>query len=326
MYLNKIEKRIWFIGLIITIIFVILPLGIDVERSFLIYFLFITFINITLSQGWNLVAGYAGQISLGTHLFFGLGAYLTAIVWLNDFFGIGVDNYYFNPVLIILSGTIPAGFAALIGLPLLWRLRGDSFSFGTLAVAYILTIFAIKLRKITGGADGLHLPSIVYESMKPYYYVSLLIAIGSTILIYTIAKSSYGLTLRAICEDELSAICHGVPILRYKILTFAISAFLAGISGSVYGLYLFHINPDSVMNLNWLFYPILICVLGGIGTVLGPVIGSFVSTALFCIGDIYFRQLHPLFSGMLIIIIMKFLPGGILQYVKYLFIKYSKEV
>lgn len=305
-------KRVLWLLLPLAL-FVSLPFLLDVEQSFVIYFLFITFLYITLAQGWNLVAGYAGQISLGTHTFFGIGAYVTALIWLND---ITKTGYYFDPLVMAISGFIPAGFAALIGIPLLARLRGDSFAFGTLGIGFIITVICLKLREVTGGADGLHLPAEVYTSMAPYYWTGLGLAIGSTALVYAITRSSLGLALKAIREDEVSAACRGVPVLRYKVFAFSVSAFLAGIGGSLYGIYLFHINPDSVLNLNWLFYPILICVLGGNGTLWGPVIGSFFAAALFALGDLYFRQLQPLFSGLLIVLVMKFLPGGLLSLVQ----------
>jgi branched-chain amino acid transport system permease protein len=240
------------IGFVVILFFAILPAFIDVEKSYWAYFLFLTFIYITVSQGWNLVAGYAGQISLGTHAFFGLGAYTMALIWLHDLTHTG---YYFDPLLMILAGIVPVVLAIIIGIPLLSRLRGDSFAFGTLGVGFILTVVFTKLRTITGGADGLHIPSAVYSSMVPYYYSGLLLALFSIGAVYFITRSRIGLALRAVREDETSAASHGVPILWYKVFAFAAAAFLAGIAGSLWGYYLFHINPQSVMNLNWLFYP-----------------------------------------------------------------------
>ena len=299
------------IGLVVIIGFAAYPLllGLEnVEGSYIIYFLFLTFVYITVAQSWNLVAGYAGQISLGTHAFFGLGAYTTAIVWLHDLTKTG---YYFDPVLMVLSGLVPVVLAVIIGIPLLSRLRGDSFAFGTLGVGFILTVVFVKLRTLTGGADGLHIPSQVYSGKLPYYYTGLVLALFSIGMVYFITRSRIGLALRAIREDETSAASHGVPILQYKVFAFAAAAFLAGLGGSLYAIYLFHINPDSVMNLNWLFYPILMCVLGGNGTILGPVIGAVFATALFSFGNIYFARMHPVFSGLLIILVMKFMPGGL---------------
>jgi len=268
------------------------------------------FCYIIVAQGWNLIAGYTGQVSLGTHAFFGLGAYTTGIIWLRD---ITKTGYYFDPVLMVLSGLVPVILAIIIGIPLLSRLRGDYFAFGTLGVGQIITVIFIKARHITGGADGLHLPSTVFESMKPYYWTSFILALFATVVVYFITKSSIGLGLRAIKEDETSAASHGVHILKYKVFAFAVSAFLAGLCGSLYGIYLFHINPDSVMNLNnWMFYPLLMCVLGGNGTIIGPIIGAFFISAIFSFGDVYFKGTHPIVSGLLIILVMRFMPGGLI--------------
>jgi branched-chain amino acid transport system permease protein len=304
------DKRSIIIVVMVTVAFAGVPFLIDVESSYLAYYLFLVFCYITVAQGWNLVAGYAGQISLGTHAFFGLGAYTTGIVWLRD---ITKTGYYFDPVLMVLSGLVPVILAIIVGIPLLSRLRGDYFAFGTLGVGQIVTVIFIKARRVTGGADGLHLPSTVFESMKPYYWTSLILAFFATVVVYVIIRSRIGLALRAIKEDETSAASHGIHILKYKVLAFALSAFLAGLCGSLYGIYLFHINPDSVMNLNnWMFYPLLMCVLGGNGTISGPIIGAFFITAIFSFGDVYFKGTHPIVSGLLIILVMRFMPGGLI--------------
>ena len=303
------DKRSIIIGLLVTVVFAGVPFLIDVDTSYFVYYLFLVFCYITVAQGWNLVAGYTGQISLGTHAFFGLGAYTTGIIWLRD---ITKTGYYFDPVVMVLSGLVPVILAIIIGIPLLSRLRGDYFAFGTLGVGQIVTVIFIKARQVTGGADGLHLPSTVFESMKPYYWTSLILAFFATVVVYVIIRSRVGLALRAIKEDETAAAAHGINILKYKIFAFAVSAFLAGLCGSLYGIYLFHINPDSVMNLNnWMFYPLLMCVLGGNGTISGPIIGAFFISALFSFGDVYFKGTHPIVSGLLIILVMRFMPTGL---------------
>lgn len=298
------------IAVLLIIAFSAVPFFVNVDTSYFAYYLFVVFCYITIAQGWNLVAGFAGQISLGGHAFFGLGAYTTGIVWLRD---ITKTGYYFDPALMVLSGLVPVVLAIIIGIPLLSRLRGDYFAFGTLGVGQIITVIFIKARHVTGGADGLHLPSTVFESMKPYYWTSLALAVFATAAVYLLSRSRIGLALRAIKEDETSAASHGVHILKYKVFAFAVSAFLAGLCGSLYGIYLFHINPDSVMNLNnWMFYPLLICVLGGNGTIIGPVLGAFFVSALFSFGDVYFKGTHPIVSGLLIILVMRFMPGGLI--------------
>jgi len=296
------------IGALVIIAFATVPFYLDVDTSYFGYYLFIVFIYIILAQGFNLIAGYTGQLSLGGNAFFGLGAYTTFIIWLND---ITHTGYYFDPVVMILSGLVPVVLAIIIGIPLLSRLHGDYFALGTLGVGQILTVLILQLTGITGGGNGLNVPSTVYTSMKPHYWVGFVLALFATALVFYITRSRIGLALRAIREDETSAASHGVHILRYKIIAFALSAFLTGIGGSLYSYYLFSIDPYSVMSFNWIIYPILVCVLGGHGTILGPVIGAFFVGAIFAFGSIFLKQMHPLLTGALIILVMKFAPGGL---------------
>jgi len=309
-YIKKDKRTIYLIIIAVAIIaFGTLPFYIDVDASFFAYYLFICFLYIVLSQGWNLVAGYTGQISLGSHAFFALGAYTTAIIWLND---VTKTWYYFDPLVMVLSGIVPAIFAIIIGIPLLSRLRGDYFAFGTLAAAEFLRVLILRGGDLTKGAGGLRLPAEGFESMEPYYWTGFLLAILATAVVYFITKSRIGLALKALREDETSAASHGIHILQYKVLAFAIGSFLMGICGSLYAYYQFMVEPWGIMSMNWLFIPILICVLGGNGTILGPIIGAFVVAALFSYADVYLGQTHPMFSGILIILVMKFLPTGLM--------------
>ena len=285
-----------------------LPFYSDVD-SFFAYYLFLCFVYIILSQGWNLVAGYTGQISLGTHAFFALGAYTTAIIWLHD---VTKTWYYFDPLVMALSGLVAAIFAIFIGILLVSRLRGDYFSFGTLAAAEVLRIVILRGGKFTEGAMGLRIPGDDFTSMHIYYWTALFLAILATAVVYFLIRSRIGLALKAIREDEMSAAAHGIHILKYKIFAFAVGAFLAGLCGSLYAYYLFHINPDAVLKLDWTLYPILMCVIGGNGTIMGPIIGAFFVTALFSVSNIYLVQMHPILSGTLIILVMKFMPRGLI--------------
>jgi branched-chain amino acid transport system permease protein len=302
------NKRVILTALVI-LAFAVVPFIVDSEKSYLVYCLFLFFCYIIISQAWNLVAGYTGQISLGQHAFFGLGAYTTALIWLND---ITKTGYYFDPVTMFLSGLAPAILAVIIGIPLLSRLRGDYFALGTLGMGEIIKVIFVKGGSITGASDGLHLPSAIYSSTRPYYWTGLSLAIFSTILLYFIVRSHIGLALRAIREDETSAAAHGIHVLKYKVLAFSIGAFLAGLCGSLYGIYLFHINPDSVLKLDWTLYPILMCVIGGTGTITGPLLGAFFMSTVFSVADIYFVQMHPVMAGTLIILVMKFMPKGLI--------------
>jgi len=303
------EKNALVLIAIVIVVLVGVPFVRNVDESYFVFFLFLTFVHIIISQAWNIVGGYTGQVSLGQHAFFGLGAYTMGMNWVHN---ITHTGYFFDPITMILSGLVPVLLAIIIGIPLLSRLRGDYFALGTLGVGEIIKVVFIKGGSITGASDGLHMNSEVFTSMSPYYWVGLLLAVASTATVYFIIRSPIGLALKAIREDEDAAASHGVYALKYKMLAFAISAFMTGICGCLYGYYLFHINPNAVLKLNWTLYPILMCVIGGTGTVMGPVIGAFFMTAVFTLADIYFVEINPVIAGVLIILVMKFMPSGLI--------------
>lgn len=302
------KKRI-LLGLLILILalFTGVPLALDPETSYFVYFLFMAFIYLALAQSWNLVAGYAGQISLGLHAFFGLGAYVVAIGWTQKYTG------YFDPIAMALSGLVPALLAVAIGIPLLSKLRGDYFALGTLGLGEILRLIFTQGRTLTGGSAGLMLPSGSYTSMTPYYYTALFLAVLATGVTFFMVRSSIGWALIAIRDDETAAGANGVHVLKYKVLAFAVGAFIAGLCGSLQAYYLFHIHPQNFFGLNWTLYPILMCVMGGSGTVTGPIIGALFLTALFEMAKIWLPEIHPIFSGALIILTIMFLPNGLVK-------------
>ena len=304
------KERNALVLITIAVVFLVgVPFILDVDESYFVFFLFLTFVHVIISQAWNIVGGYTGQVSLGQHAFFGLGAYTMGMNWVHN---ITHTGYFFDPITMILSGLVPVVLAIIIGIPLLSRLRGDYFALGTLGVGEIIKVVFIKGGSITGASDGLHMNSEVFTSMSPYYWVGLFLAVAATAAVYFIIRSPIGLALKAIREDEDAAASHGVYALKYKILAFSISAFMTGICGCLYGYYLFHINPNAVLKLNWTLYPILMCVIGGTGTVMGPVIGAFFMTAVFTLADIYFVEINPVIAGVLIILVMKFMPSGLI--------------
>ena len=176
----------------------------------------------------------------------------------------------------------------------------------------IILVLFLKGGTLTGGAFGVQLDSSVFNGMLIYYWVGLTVATLSTLAVYFVTHSRIGLALRAIREDEISAASHGVNVLKYKVISFMIGSFMAGVAGSIYAYYLFDVKPPDVFNMNWLFYPILIVVLGGTGTVFGPVIGAFIVSALFAYGNVYFSGYQTVFSGLLIILVMLFMPEGLM--------------
>ena len=295
-------------SLIFIIAFSLLPLVFNAEENYFVYYVFMALTYGAMAQGFNIIAGYAGQVSLGQHAFFGLGAYVTVFAW--EFAQLG----YFNPLAMLLSGLIPAVLAVLVGVPLLSKLRGDYFSLGTLGLGEILRVIFIQGRGITGGSMGKYLPSSDYTSMLPYYYTALFLCVLATIVVFfTIKSRRLGLALIAIREDETAASANGINVLFYKLLAFSTGAFITGLCGSLQAYFLFHIHPQNFFGLNWTLFPILMCVLGGSGTFTGPIMGAFVLTGVFELAKIWVPGIHPIISGGLIIIAILFLPDGIIR-------------
>lgn len=307
------RKLIWMaVGVIVVVFFAVLPLFYNVHTGQLGIFFFMVFLYGVVAQGWNLVAGYTGQISLGQNAFFGLGAFTTALLW---FWDVTKTGYWFDPVLIVLSGVAPAILAVIIGLPLLSRLRGDYFAFGTLGVGMIVSVIFLNGGNITGGSEGKLLikvmPEDVVFNLRSHYWASLAVAVFATLVVYFMVNSRIGLALKAIREDEVSAASHGVNVLKYKIISFAVAAALAGFAGSLFCYYRLHPMPMNVFALSWLFIPILMTVLGGTGTIVGPWIGAFIVYLIAWYGDLYFPGWHPVILGVIIIAVMLLMPAGI---------------
>ncbi len=308
------RKLIWAgLAALGVLFFATLPFYYDVHNGQFGVFFFNVFVYVIVAQGWNLVSGYTGQISLGQNAFFGVGAYTMALLWFND---VTKTGYYFDPVLMVLAGVAPFILAVLVGVPLLSRLRGDYFAFGTLGMGMIVTVLFINGGMFTGGAEGRMLvpkmPEGVVFNLRTHYWVAFLVAVLATLVVYFMTTTRIGLALKAIREDEVSAASHGVNVLKYKVLAFAVGASMAGVAGSIYGYYLLQVTPSNVLTSNWLFLPILMVVLGGTGTLFGPWLGAFVIYLISWYGDSFFSGYHPIISGVVIIAVMLFLPSGLI--------------
>ena len=283
------------------------PLVFDPQTSYLVFFLFSAFIYVALSQAWNLVAGYTGQVSLGNHAFFGLGAYVIAIGWSRRLIG------FLDPFGMIMAGCAAALLGIIVGVPLLSKLRGDYFALGTLGLGEILRLITIQGRSLTAGPTGIFLPSSSFTSIVPYYFIALFLAILAIGTTYYMINSRIGLALLATRDDEAAAAAIGINILKFKVLAFAVGAFLTGLCGALQAYYIFHVEPQSFFSLNWTLYPVLMCILGGAGTISGPVVGAFFLTAAFEVAKYYLPEVHPIFSGLLIILVIIFLPNGVVR-------------
>ncbi|MGD0658532.1 MAG: branched-chain amino acid ABC transporter permease [Syntrophorhabdales bacterium] len=265
-----------------------------------VFLLYLLFLYVGLAQGWNLLAGYAGLISLGVAAFFGIGAYTAAmtIIHLNLHFLLGS----------LLGGLVAMMFAAIIAVPI-FRFRGIYFTIGTLVISEALRIFMISW-KFTGSADGLNLPIEKSPSLMWFYYLMLGVAAAATLLVVLILRTKLGMGLRAIGNNEKSAQNMGVNAFRTKLSIFLISAFITGTVGGVHATQMGSIEPYSIFNAMWTLSTANTVIIGGIGTVLGPVLGSIFIIAL---GEMLadYHTFHLAITGVLLIVIIRFIPAGI---------------
>ena len=278
-----------------------------VRDRYLLHVLIMIFVYITLVESWNLPGGFAGYISFGHVLFFGIGGYSTAM--LVNFLKVpGVITYLF-------AGVVGALVALIFGYISL-RLKGPYFAIATLALATIGRYIFLNF-EIFGGAEGLLLPMSPWapEFEKiPYYYGALFIASLTVFTVYVITKTRLGIGLMAIRENEEKAEGLGIDTTRHKVIAFMVSAFFPGMVGGFFASYLEYVNPDSCFSILYSANILLMAILGGLGTVAGPIIGSSIIVVAsellsFTVG----HQCRLVLFGCVLVVLAIFLPDGILS-------------
>jgi branched-chain amino acid transport system permease protein len=228
------------------------------------------FTLLALAQMWNLLAGYAGLVSIGQQAFIGIGAY--SLYVLGD--DAGVHPY----LAVLLAGFIAAALAVPTA-ALAFRLRGGYFAIGTWVIAEVYRLLTVN-RPSLGGGNGVTILSAAgldrTERGHATYWWALGAGAGSVLLCYGLLRSRVGLALTAIRDDETAARSVGVNVLRAKVLVYIVAAFGCGLAGAVIYLNLLRVQPDASYDVNWSAYMIFIVVIGGIGTIEGPIIGTIV--------------------------------------------------
>lgn len=283
---------------VVFIIFTIAPLL--TSRTDVITWLLFTLLYITLSQSWNLIGGYTGQQNLGHAAFFGIGALIARTLWL----------YVLPLPFALIGGAFGAAiFAVIIGFPA-FRLRGVYFIIGTLVLAEILRmIFDTVLPR----ADVLPPHLLNAYSLTPRYYLSLIVAVVAVAAVVWLSSSRLGLGFMSIREDEDAAEASGVDILKYKLIAFIISTFIAGLAGGVFAYYTAAVLAGHLFSAEWTFDAVIIAFVGGVGTIWGPIIGSIFFVLLKQLLSIYLPAgSHVLVFGILFIIVVLYLPGGLI--------------
>ena len=266
-----------------------------------IRFMLQLFMWIALAQSWNLISGLTGYVSFGHVAFFGMGAYTAGIL---------IAKLGWPWLVASLAGGIMAMVLALvIGWPCL-RLKGPYFAISMLGLNEVLRVAVSYYEGLTGGGNGLSLPTL-YASVQIYYVMGLL-ALGVTALTYVIITSRFGLRLMTIREDEVAAEAMGIDTFRYKVYAFLLSAVAPGIAGGLAARDQGYIEPISVFPLITTITMIVMALFGGKGTIWGPVLGA---VALFNLQELVwarFPYIHPLLFGAIIVAVVLMMPRGIL--------------
>ncbi len=261
---------------------------------------FFTFLFIAQGLAWNILGGYAGYVSFGYAAFFGLGAYTTALLWLAGW----------PPVLTYpIAGLVAAAFSLVVGVPTL-RLVGPYFSIATIGVGEAMRILMLNLDRITGGASGLNLPTVV-PSKAWFYAMALLFAVIAFAIAGWVRGSRFGLGLNALRMDEEAAESLGVRTALFKNLAHVTSALIVGACGGLYATYLQYVHPDTVFSFTESISLVLIALIGGLGTLWGPVLGAAVFYAVQDYLQTSYPTFHLLAYGVLLIFILLFEPKGL---------------
>ncbi len=271
------------------------------------------FLYAMLAQAWNILAGYCGQISLGHAVFFGTGAYASTMLQM---------RWGWNPWVGLVAGIpVAVALSLAIGYPC-FRLRGHYFAIATIAIGEIVQTLAINWDFI-GGARGLTLPfqkdSLLafqfHTSKYPYYYIVLALLILCLLVSWRIEGTRLGYYFRAIREDPEAAQSVGIPITRYKLIAMAISAAFVSAGGSFYAQYVLYLDPDSVLPLSLSILICLLAVVGGVGTLWGPLVGAALLIPLSEFTRIQFggtgRAVDLLIYGALLTLVAVFQPAGL---------------
>jgi branched-chain amino acid transport system permease protein len=265
-----------------------------------------------LGASWNLLGGYAGQVSFGHAAFLGIGAYTTMIFYL---------KLGWSPWLGLLAGGV---LSALFALPIGWicfRLRGPYFSLATLAVAEITRIIVLNWESLTAGPMGMlitNLPAmsvlgqkVNWESKLPFYYIVAILTVGVMAATHYVSGSRLGAYLLAIREDLDSAEAAGIDTVKTRVIALVLSAFFVGLGGGFYAIYFRYIDPETVFSISYSIEMVFIAVVGGIATTGGPIVGAIFLVTLSEIFRDHFKSGHLIFYGLFMMLIIRYMPEGI---------------
>lgn len=285
----------------------------DVLHTLIMIFLFAI-----MGQGWNVLSGYAGQFSFGHSLFFGLGAYGSSLLYVKA----GISPWFG----LFLAAGISAAVGLFIGvLSFRYELKGPFFALIMLAFAEIFYVIAMGW-EWSGGALGILIPLkgdswrvMQFMDKTPFYFILMWLTVGSLYLVWKLEGTRMGLYFQAIREDQDAAEALGADSFRYRLMAMALSAAMTAVGGTIYAQYLLYIDPDTTFGVLNSVEIMLRPIIGGPGTVLGPLLGSVVLTPLSEVTRMALQAYsgaYLMFYGAILVAVIMFLPDGLMGLIK----------
>jgi branched-chain amino acid transport system permease protein len=256
-----------------------------------------------MAQGWNFIGGYTGYAAFGNVAFFGIGAYTTGLLMLSKW-GVSFFPALAAGALLASAVAVGIGFAVL-------RLKGHYFAIATLGVAEAMREVAASWDSLTQGATGIDLP--VRSDSSFFYYVALAFVVLGLLVTAWIERSKLGYGWVAIREDQDAARMLGISTTFFKVVAYALSAVFAALAGGIVAYQNIHVAPDDFFKIEYTLQMIIACIIGGVGTVWGPLLGAAVFQLLSTFIWSHFLELHPTVLGAIIIFFIVFLPHGLMD-------------
>ena len=291
-----------FLLLIAIVLFIFLPRFLS---GYWVRVITTIFMYAVIAQGMNLMSGYMGYLPFGNAMFFGIGAYVTAI---------GMSKGLPFLLVVPLAAITAILFSIILGLPVL-RLRGHYFAIATIGMSGAILSVVQNATEVTGGAMGTTLPiidkapGVVYN----YFYLAMLaLMVITSLSLHFIIKSKFGFGIRSIKANEDAANSMGINTTYHKVVAWAISALFTSIAGALYAYWMSFIGPDEVFDVMIAVNTIVIMLIGGAGTILGPIIGAFIIELFAEVAWSSFLEYHLAVLGIIIIVIVIFVPKGMI--------------
>lgn len=329
----------WGVGLSAGLVLALALIPVWVTKPYLLHLGVLVFLAVIMGQAWNIIGGYAGQHSLGHAAFFGIGAYTTVML---------LELQHISPLWGMAAGVVLAALTSYVVGVITFRLRGPYFVLASISVAEIIRLLALHFKGFTRGAEGFlvnDLPAlklggleIDFIGKQPFYYAALAFCVITTLFSWAVQRSKIGYYLQALREDQDAAHSIGIDLQAYKCLALVISAAFTGWAGGFYVLFVKFIDPDTVFGLDVSVQILLTCIVGGIGTLFGPVVGAVVliplseflrnpkglvqlgllsaDSSVVRVIEERFSNAHSFVYGLLLVLIIMYAPEGILGLIR----------